>query len=304
MAPKGHKNSDWRRAEKRAEAARAKRASDKAARETEKQNKQAKTAAAIMQSFLVGGHSLNPSPACINLLKGHPKVRNLQHARIARACSSAAARLDAGCESAFRLNYTIGGLGAPRFHARLAAFLSDEYRSPCHADSLLTTNGVSHGIELVCRALTSPGDVVLMEQPSYFLARGILDSHHLRVLGAPCDDDGVDPVRLEARLTAGELPVPKLLYLVPQHSNPRGTSLPLPRRAALVSLAERFGFMLLCDDVYAMLSFDDAEPPPVDFRNQLSYVRGEDSDGVMVGFEAVLARRLTSPERRPRGARL
>ena len=101
-----------------------------------------------------------------------------------------------------------------------------------------------------------------MERPSYFLAHGIFDSHRLRVVSAPCDDDGLDPARLESLLASGELPVPKLLYLVPQHSNPRGTSLPLPRRQALVALAERFGFLLLCDDVYAMLSFPSAEPPP------------------------------------------
>ena len=207
------------------------------------------------------------SRVLIDLRKGHPKARNLQHARLARACRAAASRLDLASEAALRMNYTVGGAGTPRFLSSLARFLSSAYQSPVFADGLLTTNGVSHGIDLACNALTSPGDTVLIEQPSYFLARQIFIDHHLSVVGVPRDVSGhIDTEALEARLVSGSIqPPPRLMYLVPSHGNPSGASIPLSGRQQLVQLAERFGFFLLCDDVYHLLHWGGGEErsPPL-----------------------------------------
>jgi len=192
----------------------------------------------------------------IDLRKGHPKARCLPHARLARASRAAALRLDEATEQGFRLNYTIGGAGTPRFFSMLTEFLSSQYRSPCFAEGLFTTNGVSHGLDIACGALCKPGDTVLMEEPSYFLVKQIFDDHHLKVVGVPSDKHGINTEALDARLASGALtPPPKLLYLVPSHGNPRGTSLPLERREHLVQLAQRYGFYILCDDVYHMLDW-------------------------------------------------
>ena len=102
----------------------------------------------------------------IDLRKGHPKARNLPHARMAKACRATAAKLDEESEDTFRLQYSQTSMGTPRFLAQLSRFLSDEYGSPCFEDGLCTTNGVSHGIDLVCSALARPGDSVSMEAPS------------------------------------------------------------------------------------------------------------------------------------------
>jgi len=141
----------------------------------------------------------------IDLRKGHPKAANLQHQRIALACRQAASRLDVASEASFPLQYTIGSFGTPRFLGRLTRFLEDSYGGRCFEDGLLTTNGVSHGIELACGALTSPGDSVWMETPSYFLAHQIFVDHGLNVQGVPSDAHGLDTDALARMLSTAEL---------------------------------------------------------------------------------------------------
>ena len=188
-----------------------------------------------------------------------------------RACEVAVSRLASQeGEDEFQLQYgPYGGCGGHGggFHERLAKFLSSAYGSPCLADTLFTTNGVSHGVDLACATLSNPGDVLLMEEPSYFLVQKIFADHHLQVAGAVCDAHGLDTDALERRLTTGDLRPggaigpPKLLYLVPSHGNPSGVSLPLSRREHLVHLAERFGFFVLCDEVYHLLDWSPADAP-------------------------------------------
>ncbi|CAE8600782.1 unnamed protein product [Polarella glacialis] len=174
----------------------------------------------------------------IDLRKGYPKSRNLPHTRLAEACRLSAARLDSASEEAFPLQYS-SGLGTARFNERLAEFLRREYKSAVFAD------------------------VVIMEEPSYFLAHKIFLDHGLRVLGAAIDEHGLDTDALAARFASGELASlqPKLLYLVPSHGNPSGATLPLRRRQHLVKLAEKHGFTVLCDDVYHLLDWSSSAKP-------------------------------------------
>jgi DNA-binding transcriptional MocR family regulator len=170
-------------------------------------------------------------PSLIDLRKGHPKARNLPHAKMAWAARRAAARLDASDESTFALCYSAGSSGNPLFVQRLARFLSDSYGTPCFADNLFTTNGVSHGIELACAALTAPGDAVWVEGATYFLAHQIFVDHRLKVTALPTDAHGLDTDALASFLASGELGAPPaMVYLVPTHGNPSGATLPLERR--------------------------------------------------------------------------
>ena len=106
----------------------------------------------------------------IDLRKGHPKPTMLPHAQMAAACRSAAIRLDSRSEAVLPLQYSKTEYGSPGYLKSLAAFLTGAYGSPVFDDWLLTTTGVSHGLELAVSQLTKPGDVCWMESPSYFLA--------------------------------------------------------------------------------------------------------------------------------------
>ncbi|KAF8067364.1 aromatic-amino-acid aminotransferase 1 [Scenedesmus sp. PABB004] len=159
--------------------------------------------------------------------------------------------------------------GYASFRASLAAFLSEASGAAVDPEELLVTAGVSHGLDLAARQLASPGDVVLVEQPTYFLAGAILRQAGLQLVPVPTCAHGLDVAALEellaARRAAGAAP-PALLYTIPVHNNPTGATLPARERERLVRLARTHGFTILADEVYQLLTFPDAPPPPLPLR--------------------------------------
>jgi 2-aminoadipate transaminase len=128
---------------------------------------------------------------------------------------------------------------------------------------LFVTAGASHGMMLVAALLAGPGDVILVDSPTYFLAFRIFADSGATVIRAPADADGIDPVALAALLATlrAEGRRVALLYLVPTFANPTGRSLPPDRRTALVALARQTGLTLLEDDTYRELWYEDGAPP-------------------------------------------
>lgn len=155
--------------------------------------------------------------------------------------------------------------GYPSFRKSLAAFLSQHYTYEVDAEQLLITSGVSHGLDMVCKRLTKPGDVVLVERPTYFLAQGIFDQNHLVTVGVPTDEQGLDVDVLEEWLRTNTHTRPRLLYSIPVFNNPRGTVMGPARRQRLVELSRSYGFYVVADEVYQMLSFPECTglPPPL-----------------------------------------
>ncbi|MFF5080015.1 PLP-dependent aminotransferase family protein [Actinoplanes sp. NPDC000266] len=131
------------------------------------------------------------------------------------------------------------------------------------AAETFVTAGASHGLALVAEVLTRPGDVALVDAPTYHLALRVLADRGLELVPAPADADGVRPEALAGRLRelreAGRR-VP-LLYLVPTFANPTGRSLPDERRRVLVELALRHDLTIVEDDTYRELSYAGAPPP-------------------------------------------
>jgi DNA-binding transcriptional MocR family regulator len=127
----------------------------------------------------------------------------------------------------------------------------------------MITGGVSQALDQICTLCTKPGDVVLVESPTYHLAIRILRDHPLELVPVPADDGGLRVDALAeavARLRrAGRRP--RLLYCVPTFHNPTGASLLAERRAALVQLAAAEQLLIVEDDVYRELSYDGAAPP-------------------------------------------
>ncbi len=142
--------------------------------------------------------------------------------------------------------------------ARIAA---REGRAPDPSE-LMITGGASQGLDLVCALLTRPGDVALVESPTYHLAVRILRDHPLELVPVPRDEGGLRLDALE-QIVAGlrrSGKAPRLLYTVPTFHNPTGISLAGERRGALVELAEAGDFVIVEDDVYRELSYDGPAP--------------------------------------------
>lgn len=138
-------------------------------------------------------------------------------------------------------------------------------------DHLLITHGSQQFLYIVTEILCDPGDIVLVEDPTYFVYLGIAQSHGIECRGIRPDREGVDPARLDAVLGAlrrsGDLKRVKLLYLVTYYQNPTGANTTFARKAAALEILRRYEpaaghpLYLLEDAAYRELRFSGPEEP-------------------------------------------
>lgn len=143
------------------------------------------------------------------------------------------------------------------FRAALAKFLSAYSGFPVSHEDLFTTAGISSALALVCSLFTKPGDVIFVEEPSYFLALRIFADYGLRVASIRTDESGLVIDDLVHTLSESK---PKFVYIVPTFQNPSGHTLPQERREQLVELAKKHNFLILADEVYQFLSYTQTPP--------------------------------------------
>jgi 2-aminoadipate transaminase len=135
----------------------------------------------------------------------------------------------------------------------------------------VVSTGSQQLLYLVAEALIDPGDIVLVESPTYFVFLGLLKTRGATVLGVATDDDGLRPDALEGILSdiaaQGKLDRVKLIYTVSEHANPTGLSLAADRRRELVAIARRWStrhrIFVLEDAAYRGLWFEEPEPSSV-----------------------------------------
>lgn len=122
---------------------------------------------------------------------------------------------------------------------------------PAHPDhNLITTAGVTHGLDLVSRHLVRPGDTVLVEDPGWFVIFGRLAAFGARVIGVPRGPGGPD---LEALERLARLHRPKLFIINSAVHNPTGYTLHAGVAYEVLRIAERQDFLIVEDDTYADL---------------------------------------------------
>jgi len=124
---------------------------------------------------------------------------------------------------------------------------------------VMTTSGSQQGLDLTARVLIAPGDVVLVEVPTYTGAIAAFRNAQCRLVGVKQDHDGINIEELDAtclRERAAGSRV-NLLYLVPNFQNPAGILLSLEKRARLLEWAERRNILIIEDDPYGDLYFED-----------------------------------------------
>ncbi len=132
------------------------------------------------------------------------------------------------------------------------------------ASEVLVTTGSQQAFDLLVKVFLDPGDLVYVESPAYPATLQTLKLAGARIQPLPTDADGLDTDALEDRLsTAALIDRPKLLYSVPTFSNPSGTLLPQERREHLIRLAIKHKFLIIEDDPYGALTFEDEVPLPI-----------------------------------------
>jgi 2-aminoadipate transaminase len=167
-----------------------------------------------------------------------------------------AGRLIAG-DAAIALQYTAteGIAGVRDYVAGRLESLDGARPGP---GELMITSGGIDCMELLAKSYVDPGDVVVVESPTYLGGIMAFRGYQADVRGVPMDSDGMR-VDVLAELLAGGLR-PKIVYTIPDYQNPTGLSMSAERRAALVGLARRYGF-LICEDVaYRELGFGAPSP--------------------------------------------
>lgn len=150
--------------------------------------------------------------------------------------------------------------GDDYFRNALATFLSQYYGEKVKPASLLTTNGISQALGMICTLFAKPGDTIIVEEPTYFLALNIFADYHLNVISVPVDSDGLKVDELEPLLTKHD---PKFIYTIPTFQNPSGVTLSLERRERLLELAEKYKVLIVADEVYHLLSYTLIPPKPL-----------------------------------------
>lgn len=148
--------------------------------------------------------------------------------------------------------------GEPELRAQVAARMSRQL--PTDAEHIQVTSGSQEGLFLVGMALLDPGDVVLVEQPTYLAAVQAFSLAGARLVTVPSDEGGVMPDALAAAIAEHH---PKFVYLVPNFQNPTGRTMPLQRRREVAEILVRTGTPLLEDDPYGELRFDGEPVPPL-----------------------------------------
>jgi 2-aminoadipate transaminase len=128
-----------------------------------------------------------------------------------------------------------------------------------HADDFIITSGSQQGLDLAGRVLLDPGDVVLVELPTYSGAVAAFHNLQASLIGVAQDAEGLSIDALEAttaQLRAGGSR-PRFVYVTPNFQNPSGILMSPARRRALLAAAARLDLLILEDDPYGSIYFDD-----------------------------------------------
>lgn len=125
-------------------------------------------------------------------------------------------------------------------------------------ENVLITAGSQQALSLISQLLLKPGDVILVESPTYSGALDLFRSLDFRVVGIPMDGQGMKVEMLEKLLQQHH---PKLIYTIPNFHNPTGTCLSSQRRHQLIILADRYNIPILEDDFVGDLRYEGRAQP-------------------------------------------
>jgi 2-aminoadipate transaminase len=141
-------------------------------------------------------------------------------------------------------------------------------------DDLLVTTGGQQVIDLVCKTLIDPGDVIVAEGPTYPGAVPTFGAYEADVVQIEMDDDGMRVDLLEETLDRleNEGRTPKFVYTVPTFQNPAGVTMALDRRRRLVRVAAERELLVLEDNPYGLLRYEGDPLPPLYALDRGEYV--------------------------------
>jgi DNA-binding transcriptional MocR family regulator len=134
----------------------------------------------------------------------------------------------------------------------------DERGLPTSPDQIVVTAGALAAMAITTRALTGPGDRVLLESPTYPNVIGTLRRSGARLVGVGVDPTGWDIEMFRATVRQAS---PRVAYLIPDFHNPTGTLMPSDQRAALGAALDAARTTAIIDESLVEVAVDDVDMP-------------------------------------------
>jgi DNA-binding transcriptional MocR family regulator len=165
------------------------------------------------------------------------------------------------------------GQGHPKLREQICDIMALE-GIRAHPDDVIVTTGSQQALDLISRIFINPGDVVLVEAPSYVGALGTFQQYEADVVHVEMDSDGMIPDRLREAIAATKANGQhiKFLYLIPNYQNPAGVTLPAERRTEILNICRDEKIFVVEDNPYGLLGFNGPSPDAM---------RAEDSENVI-----------------------
>jgi 2-aminoadipate transaminase len=126
---------------------------------------------------------------------------------------------------------------------------------------IVITNGSQQGIDIISRLFLEPGDTVVVEGPTYLGALQAMNPFEVNYLPIAVDDQGMQVDALETAVSQMTRP-PKFIYTIPSFQNPTGYTMTRARRESLLAVAREHEMLVLEDDPYGEIFFDETLPEP------------------------------------------
>ena len=206
-------------------------------------------------------------PEIVSLAGGMPNLSALPMAMMASVVHDLIAT-----NGAEALQYG-SGQGHPKLREQICDVMALE-GIRANPDDIIVTTGSQQALDLISRIFIDPGDVVLVEAPSYVGALGTFRQYEAQVVHVSMDDQGLIPEALRQAIsslnTAGQKI--KFLYLIPNYQNPTGVLLPADRRTEILEICQEARIFVVEDNPYGLLGFDKPSP---------NAMRAQDSENVI-----------------------
>ncbi|WP_125614623.1 PLP-dependent aminotransferase family protein [Specibacter cremeus] len=209
-------------------------------------------AANIKQSAVRDVFEISMRPGLVSLAGGNPYLQSLPLERLGETARRIIA--EHGLQA---LQYG-GGQGTRELREQICAVMAAEGITDADPDNVVVTAGSQSAQDVAAKVFCDPGDVILIEDPTYVGALNAFEAFQVEVQPVAVDADGLVPDALRTRiaeLTAAGKRI-KLLYTIPNFNNPSGVTLAPARRQEIVDICKAANILVLEDNPYGLLKFD------------------------------------------------
>ncbi|KHL01485.1 aminotransferase-like domain-containing protein [Sinomonas humi] len=213
----------------------------------------------IKQSAVRDVFDISIRPGLVSLAGGSPSLAKLPLDLVAETASRVIRE-----HGMTALHYG-GGKGTEELRELICEIMAEEGILGASPEDVVVTTGSQSAQDIAAKVFCNPGDVVLVEDPTYVGALNTFEAYQVQVEPVFMDENGLIPEHLESRIAALEAEGKriKLLYTIPSFNNPSGITLAAERRQRVVDICRDHNILVLEDNPYGMLRFDGQPLTPL-----------------------------------------